>query len=118
MRDVGAVAAADHRDQTKQTSWCCDMNSRGVKRKHGSSGHWSLGLKAAIQDTSLRVDSDERTVTIKDKYPKVRGLTPDACSIIFQLLYTFYFVLDVERNIFNLLALRWSNLAHLLLRWV
>ena len=49
------------------------MSGRGEKRKHGTGGNWSYGLKAATKDPALRVDSDEETVTIKDKYPKVSG---------------------------------------------
>ncbi|XP_014680665.1 PREDICTED: aprataxin-like isoform X2 [Priapulus caudatus] len=35
-------------------------------------GHWSLGLKASMDDPELRVDRDEMVVIIKDKYPKAR----------------------------------------------
>ncbi|KAJ8247636.1 hypothetical protein GJAV_G00248550 [Gymnothorax javanicus] len=37
-----------------------------------SSGHWSQGLKASMQDPAMQVYKDERVVVIKDKYPKAR----------------------------------------------
>ncbi|XP_046900449.1 aprataxin isoform X1 [Hypomesus transpacificus] len=37
-----------------------------------SSGHWSQGLKASMQDPTMQVYKDERIVVIKDKYPKAR----------------------------------------------
>ena len=51
---------------------------KGKKRKFsedvndGSVGHWSMGLKSSMTDPDLRVASDSLTVTIKDKYPKVK----------------------------------------------
>lgn len=50
------------------------------KRSHGSSqdtskkaktGHWSLGLKSSMEDPNLIVETDEKIVIIKDKFPKV-----------------------------------------------
>ncbi|NWU11942.1 APTX protein, partial [Cephalopterus ornatus] len=35
-------------------------------------GHWSQGLKSSMQDPKLQVYKDEKTVVIKDKYPKAR----------------------------------------------
>ncbi|XP_031465426.1 aprataxin isoform X1 [Phasianus colchicus] len=35
-------------------------------------GHWSQGLKSAMQDPKVQVYKDEKTVVIKDKYPKAR----------------------------------------------
>ncbi|XP_032297283.1 aprataxin isoform X2 [Coturnix japonica] len=35
-------------------------------------GHWSQGLKSAMQDPKEQVYKDEKTVVIKDKYPKAR----------------------------------------------
>jgi aprataxin len=34
-------------------------------------GNWSMGLYASADDPQLRVESDEKIVIIKDKYPKV-----------------------------------------------
>ena len=34
-------------------------------------GHWSQGLLASMDDPELKVDSDDKVVIIKDKYPKV-----------------------------------------------
>ena len=44
--------------------------STGVRKK--IAGHWSMGLKSAMDDPDIQVDSDEHVVVIKDKYPKVR----------------------------------------------
>ncbi|OXB66111.1 hypothetical protein ASZ78_012454 [Callipepla squamata] len=35
-------------------------------------GHWSQGLKSSMQDPKVQVYKDEKTVVIKDKYPKAR----------------------------------------------
>ncbi|NWI51090.1 APTX protein, partial [Calyptomena viridis] len=35
-------------------------------------GHWSQGLKSSMQDPKMQVYKDEKTVVIKDKYPKAR----------------------------------------------
>ncbi|NXG56531.1 APTX protein, partial [Hemiprocne comata] len=35
-------------------------------------GHWSQGLKTSMQDPKMQVYKDEKTVVIKDKYPKAR----------------------------------------------
>ena len=37
-----------------------------------SSGHWSGGLLASMNDPNLKVEEDDLTVTIKDKYPKAK----------------------------------------------
>lgn len=37
-----------------------------------SSGHWSQGLKASMQDPKMQVYKDDKVVVIKDKYPKAR----------------------------------------------
>ncbi|CAG5135580.1 unnamed protein product [Candidula unifasciata] len=36
------------------------------------SGHWSQGLLAAMNDVTAVVDSDDKLVVIKDKYPKAK----------------------------------------------
>lgn len=36
------------------------------------SGHWSQGLLASMEDPELIVKSDEKCVTIKDRYPKAQ----------------------------------------------
>jgi hypothetical protein len=43
-------------------------------------GHWSLGLSMSMNDPDLKVEEDELTVTIKDKYPKVYGLSTAGIS--------------------------------------
>jgi len=58
------------------------MASNGIKRKaleNGAGpaikkkvGHWSLGLKASMDDPELQVEKDEKIVIIKDKYPKAK----------------------------------------------
>ncbi|GAB1605541.1 aprataxin-like [Argonauta hians] len=35
-------------------------------------GHWSQGLLASMDDPELRVESDDKVVVIKDKYPKAK----------------------------------------------
>lgn len=37
---------------------------------------WMQGLKSSMEDPTLRVDSDDKVVIIKDKYPK--ACTPQA----------------------------------------
>ncbi|NXY82247.1 APTX protein, partial [Alcedo cyanopectus] len=49
---------------------------KGTSRQKASafehSGHWSQGLKSSMQDPKMQVYKDEKTVVIKDKYPKAR----------------------------------------------
>ena len=57
------------------------MASNELKRKSNANGsgsapkkafgHWSMGLKASMEDPELRVDADDEIIIIKDKYPKV-----------------------------------------------
>ncbi|NWV43550.1 APTX protein, partial [Grantiella picta] len=42
------------------------------KKASENSGHWSQGLKSSMQDPKMQVYKDEKTVVIKDKYPKAR----------------------------------------------
>ncbi|NXG53635.1 APTX protein, partial [Psilopogon haemacephalus] len=42
------------------------------KKASEHSGHWSQGLKSSMQDVEMQVYKDEKTVVIKDKYPKAR----------------------------------------------
>jgi len=44
-------------------------NEQGKTKK--IAGHWSMGLHASMNDPELVVDSDDKLVIIKDKYPKV-----------------------------------------------
>ena len=46
----------------------------GAKSAKRAPGHWSLGLKASMEDPELRVVADDKIVIIKDKYPKVSPL--------------------------------------------
>ena len=58
-----------------------NMASNELKRKSNTNssgsapkkafGHWSMGLKASMEDPELRVDADDQIIIIKDKYPKV-----------------------------------------------
>ncbi|NXG02204.1 APTX protein, partial [Sakesphorus luctuosus] len=49
---------------------------KGTSSKKASAlehlGHWSQGLKSSMQDPKMQVYKDEKTVVIKDKYPKAR----------------------------------------------
>ncbi|NWX24629.1 APTX protein, partial [Aegotheles bennettii] len=47
---------------------------KGTSSKKASEhlGHWSQGLKSSMQDPKMQVYKDEKTVVIKDKYPKAR----------------------------------------------
>ncbi|KAM9263104.1 aprataxin isoform 4-T4 [Morus bassanus] len=44
----------------------------GTLSKKEHLGHWSQGLKSSMQDPEMQVYKDEKTVVIKDKYPKAR----------------------------------------------
>ena len=44
-------------------------NGTSVKKV---AGPWNMGLKAAMDDPSARIEADEQIVIIKDKYPKVK----------------------------------------------
>ncbi|XP_014814727.1 PREDICTED: aprataxin isoform X2 [Calidris pugnax] len=44
----------------------------GTSSKKDHLGHWSQGLKSSMQDPKMQVYKDEKTVVIKDKYPKAR----------------------------------------------
>ncbi|XP_038026887.1 aprataxin isoform X2 [Anas acuta] len=44
----------------------------GTSSKKEHLGHWSQGLKSSMQDPKMQVYKDEKTVVIKDKYPKAR----------------------------------------------
>ena len=46
--------------------------SSSAKRKPAGSGHWSMQLLASMDNPEMVVQSDERTVTIKDGYPKAK----------------------------------------------
>ncbi|KAI6058318.1 Aprataxin isoform X1 [Aix galericulata] len=45
---------------------------RKAKKREEHLGHWSQGLKSSMQDPKMQVYKDEKTVVIKDKYPKAR----------------------------------------------
>ncbi|NXC17325.1 APTX protein, partial [Corythaeola cristata] len=52
-----------------------DVSSHEVTSSKKASehlGHWSQGLKSSMQDPKMQVYKDEKTVVIKDKYPKAR----------------------------------------------
>ncbi|NXU55131.1 APTX protein, partial [Turnix velox] len=44
----------------------------GTSSKKEHLGHWSQGLKNCMHDPKMQVYKDEKTVVIKDKYPKAR----------------------------------------------
>lgn len=43
-----------------------------TSRRPAKKGHWAQGLLESMNDPNLIVESDERIVIIKDKYPKVK----------------------------------------------
>ncbi|XP_053713394.1 aprataxin [Synchiropus splendidus] len=45
---------------------------RGPSKTSDNVGHWSLGLKASMQDPKMQVYKDDKVVVINDKYPKAR----------------------------------------------
>lgn len=49
--------------------------SSGPPTKKPPAGHWSLGLKASMEDPELRLHADDMCVIIKDKYPKVNYMS-------------------------------------------
>ena len=53
----------------KRKSSSSDVNPAPEKKK--PFGHWSQGLLSSMDDPELKVDSDDKVVVIKDKYPKV-----------------------------------------------
>ncbi|NWR39396.1 APTX protein, partial [Tachuris rubrigastra] len=57
-----------------ELSTTCASPCEGTSSKTASehSGHWSQGLKSSMEDPKLQVFKDEKTVVIKDKYPKAR----------------------------------------------
>ncbi|XP_042685523.1 aprataxin isoform X2 [Centrocercus urophasianus] len=52
----------------KVTSWPRQTKPQSLEHL----GHWSQGLKSAMQDPKVQVYKDEKAVVIKDKYPKAR----------------------------------------------
>ncbi|XP_074877949.1 aprataxin isoform X2 [Buteo buteo] len=48
----------------------CPHEGTSSKKEH--LGHWSQGLKSSMRDPKMQVYKDEKTVVIKDKYPKAR----------------------------------------------
>ncbi|KAK7090073.1 aprataxin-like [Littorina saxatilis] len=59
-----------------------------------TSGHWSMGLLASMDDPELKVTADEKVVVIKDKYPKAK----------------FHFLILPKEKIPNLNSLKPSHL--------
>lgn len=55
----------------------CDSGGNATKKPFG---HWSMGLKSSMDDPELRVDSDDKCVIIKDKYPKVVTISDTAMN--------------------------------------
>lgn len=46
-------------------------NNKSSKKKPNNS-HWALGLLDSMNDPELQVDTDDKVVVIKDKYPKAK----------------------------------------------
>ncbi|ESO98755.1 hypothetical protein LOTGIDRAFT_186969 [Lottia gigantea] len=46
-------------------------SSNGDNSKKGP-GHWSQALLTSMEDPELKIDEDEKCVSIKDKYPKAK----------------------------------------------
>ncbi|NWH80336.1 APTX protein, partial [Piaya cayana] len=67
-------------EDTQGSSASPKLSNTGVSPPEGTSskkasehlGHWSQGLKSSMQDPKMQVYKDEKTVVIKDKYPKAR----------------------------------------------
>ncbi|NXS92089.1 APTX protein, partial [Jacana jacana] len=61
---------------TQGSSANAKLSNTGVSSQEGTSSkkarHWSQGLKSSMQDPKMQVYKDEKTVVIKDKYPKAR----------------------------------------------
>ncbi|KAL4216894.1 hypothetical protein ACF0H5_023355 [Mactra antiquata] len=47
-------------------------SANGTQGKKKISGHWSQGLYASMSDPDMIVESDDKVVVIKDKYPKAK----------------------------------------------
>ncbi|NWI08163.1 APTX protein, partial [Crypturellus soui] len=60
-------SSADHKLSSSSAS-----PNKGVFSKMEHSGHWSQGLKSSMKDPNMQVYKDDKTVVIKDKYPKAR----------------------------------------------
>ena len=75
------------------------MASNELKRKSADNGagsapkkafgHWSMGLKASMEDPELKVDDDDQIVIIKDKYPKVAYLFCINFTILFKYIVIY-----------------------------
>ena len=61
--------AANFTNAAKRKSTDSNVSAGAAKK---FAGHWSMGLKASMEDPELRVDADDKIVIIKDKYPKVQ----------------------------------------------
>jgi len=48
-----------------------EATGNGASKTKKFAGHWSQGLLASMDDPELQVESDDKLVVIKDKYPKV-----------------------------------------------
>ncbi|XP_027740470.1 aprataxin isoform X4 [Empidonax traillii] len=62
----------DKRCSRQQVQLKADCNKGYVTVKQKHLGHWSQGLRSSMEDPTLQVYKDEKTVVIKDKYPKAR----------------------------------------------
>ncbi|NXP11869.1 APTX protein, partial [Thinocorus orbignyianus] len=66
------------RVDTQASSANPKLSNTGVSPHEGTSskeehlGHWTRGLKSSMQNPEMQVYKDEKTVVIKDKYPKAR----------------------------------------------
>ncbi|KAJ7396740.1 Aprataxin [Pitangus sulphuratus] len=59
-----------HEDSSENDD--AELVPRKTMKTKEHSGHWSQGLKSSMEDPTLQVYKDEKTVVIKDKYPKAR----------------------------------------------
>eukprot|EP00075_Anas_platyrhynchos_P013344 XP_027302597.1 aprataxin isoform X1 [Anas platyrhynchos] len=62
----------DRRCSRRQVQLQADCSKGYVTVRQEHLGHWSQGLKSSMQDPKMQVYKDEKTVVIKDKYPKAR----------------------------------------------
>lgn len=71
--DLSSVVSRKETGSVKRSAPKDEISSVTCKKPtKPSGGHWSLGLKSAMQDSANIVKEDELCVVIKDKYPKAK----------------------------------------------
>ncbi|KFP73576.1 hypothetical protein N310_02396, partial [Acanthisitta chloris] len=69
--EVGDTQSSSANPKLSNTSMS-PLEGTSSKKASEHLGHWSQGLKSSMQDPEMQVYKDEKTVVIKDKYPKAR----------------------------------------------